>query len=199
MFQLTKPRAADVEFALGKIAPADAAQSEILGLKSGLRVPAIPPGFVRDRSQSTLGHGRPMFEAAVSALRQWLPFDLGWVKAANPSAQIELGQIVAVQVHSLGLWSLNLSRIVEVINEADSFGFTYRTTCHHVEEGEERFLLTFEPASGNVTYDLEAVSRPRAFLAKVGFPITRAFQRRFARDSHRRMTEFLSRLVNNPE
>jgi len=40
-----------------------------------------------------------------------------------------------------------------------------------------------------VIYRLEAVSRPRAFLARLGFPITRSFQHRFVRDTHRRMHE----------
>jgi uncharacterized protein (UPF0548 family) len=59
----------------------------------------------------------------------------------------------------------------------------------HVEEGEELFLLEFDPATGQVSYQLEAVSRPRNLLARLGFPITRAFQHRFARDSHQRMLD----------
>ena len=168
---------------------------EFLDLRSGLKSGQMRRGFAHDQSRSRLGAGRAEFEAAVRAMEQWKPFDLGWVRVANPSARIEVGQTVAVEVLALGLWSINLSQIVEVVREPFLFGFTYKTTLQHVEEGEERFLLTLNRDSGAVDYDLEAVSRPRSLLAKLGFPVTRAFQHRFARDSHRRMREAIESRV----
>jgi uncharacterized protein (UPF0548 family) len=73
----------------------------------------------------------------------------------------------------------------------DCFGFLYSTTELHVERGEERFLLEFDASTGHVWYELEAVSHPRQILARLGFPLTRAFQHRFARDSERRIREFI--------
>lgn len=116
-------------------------------------------------------------------------FDLGWVRVANRDAEITVGQIVAVEAHTLGMWTLNLSRIVEVIASEHAFGFVYSTMTMHVEEGEERFLLEFDPGCSEVFYDLEAVSCPRNALARMGFPITRHFQHRFARETHTRMLE----------
>jgi uncharacterized protein (UPF0548 family) len=116
-------------------------------------------------------------------------FDLGWVRVANPGARIASGQVVAVEVHSLGLWSVNLCQILETIDSETCFGFLYATTSHHIEQGEESFILRFDAATGEVVYLLEAVSRPRHFLAKLGYPITRSFQHRFARESHRRMRQ----------
>jgi hypothetical protein len=46
---------------------------------------------------------------------------------ANPLAKIEAGQMVAVEVHSLGLWSVNLSQIVAKIQTERRFGFIYKT------------------------------------------------------------------------
>jgi uncharacterized protein (UPF0548 family) len=149
----------------------------------------LPFGFAQDRLRSRLGQGVPAFLAAKRAFERWVPFDLGWVRVANPESLIALGQIVAVEVKTLGRWTLNLSRIVETFDTATRFGFLYATTEKHVEEGEERFLLEFNPATGSVWYDLEAVSRPRHVLARLGLPVARAFQHRFARDSHRRMRE----------
>jgi uncharacterized protein (UPF0548 family) len=97
------------------------------------------------------------------------------------------GQIVAVEARTLGLWSVNLSRIAEVERTPMSIGFLYITTGDHVEEGEERFLLSLDHDTGNIWYELEAVSRPRHALAWLGYPISRAYQHRFVRDSHRRM------------
>jgi uncharacterized protein (UPF0548 family) len=149
----------------------------------------LPFGFARDFSQSCPGHGDVAFMAAKLAFARWSMFDLGWARVANPEASITPGQIVAVEVHSLGLWSLNLSRVVEAVDTPNRFGLVYSTTQMHVEEGEELFLLEFDPATGQVSYQLEAVSRPRNLLARLGFPITRAFQHRFARDSHQRMLD----------
>jgi uncharacterized protein (UPF0548 family) len=68
-----------------------------------------------------------------------------------------------------------------------SFGFIYATTELHVELGEERFLIQFDPATSNVWYELEAVSRPRNVLARLALPVSRAFQHKFARESQRAM------------
>jgi uncharacterized protein (UPF0548 family) len=114
-------------------------------------------------------------------------FDLGWARVANPQASIVPGQVVAVEVYCLGLWSLNLSRIFDVIDNESAFGFIYSTTAKHVEQGEERFLLKFDRATGDVWYELEALSRPRHLLARMAYPYTRAMQHKFARDSHWRM------------
>jgi uncharacterized protein (UPF0548 family) len=119
-------------------------------------------------------------------------FNLGWVRVANPIAPIAMAQTVAVEAYTLGLWSLNFSRVLEVVDTPSFFGFLYATTEFHVEQGEERFLLEIDPASGDVKYTLEAVSRPRNDLARLCYPITRNFQHRFARDSHRHMSEVVS-------
>ncbi len=169
--------------AAGRSAP------RFLSLTGGITSPQVPAFFSRDYSQSRLGEGAVAFAAARRLFARWEMFDLGWVRVANTYAQIATNQMVGVEVHSLGLWSINFSRIIEVVDTPTSFGFLYATTQFHIEEGEERFLVTFDAVTGTVNYTLEAVSRPRDPLARIGFPVTRAFQRRFARDSHRRMSE----------
>ncbi len=161
--------------------------SRFLSLHGGMKTARLPFTFAHDLSRICIGHGQPSFLAAAEGFERWAAFDLGWVRVANPAAAIVVGQIVAVEVQSLGLWSLNLSQILENVKTERSIGFLYSTTEHHVEEGEERFLITLDPVSGEVWYELEAVSRPRNALARIGLPITRSFQHRFARDSHLRM------------
>jgi uncharacterized protein (UPF0548 family) len=187
VFSLNKPTAAAINESL-----AAASQSYFLALQTGLKPSRLPFAFVHDFSRTLLGNGEPDFKRAKLAFRQWVPFDLGWVSVVNPTAPITVGQIVAVQAHTLGLWSLNLSRIVEVLDTPTSFGFLYATTPFHIEEGEERFLLTLDPENGNLWYELEAVSRPHNPLALLGLPITRHFQRRFARESHCRIAKVVS-------
>jgi hypothetical protein len=45
----------------------------------------------------------------------------------------------------------------------------YTTTAFHVEEGQERFVIDFDPESESVSYEIEAVSRPRHILARIGY------------------------------
>jgi len=151
-------------------------------------------GFDHDVSSSRLGSGDAVFAAAKAAFTRWVQFNLGWARVANPSASIAAAAVVAVEVHSLGLWSVNLSRIVDVIDRPHRFGFVYSTTGFHVEQGEERFLLTMNSRTGEVRYGLEAYSRPRSFFARFGYPVTRSFQHRFARDSHARMLNEMTQL-----
>jgi len=114
-------------------------------------------------------------------------FNHGWTRVANPAATIEIGQIIAMQAHTLGLWTLNMSRIVETVDTPTRFGFLYATTPMHVEQGAERFLLEFNPTTGEVLYVLEAISRPRHLFARLGWPLSRHFQHQFVRESHNRM------------
>lgn len=129
---------------------------------------------------------------AREAFQRWEQFDLGWVLVVNPTARIALGQMVAVEAHTACLWSINLSRIVEIVDRPTRFGFMYATTALHVEEGQERFVIDFDPESGSVSYLIEAVSRPRHILARIGYPFSRAMQHRFARDSHARISHCIS-------
>lgn len=87
----------------------------ILSLSLGL-VSALPRGFRHDRLRSDIGEGKPAFDQARQAFLEWKMFDIGWVRVANPEASITVGQIVAVEAHTLGLWTLNMSRIVEAID-----------------------------------------------------------------------------------
>jgi uncharacterized protein (UPF0548 family) len=190
VFTLTRPTAAAIKQQIAAAAGLPSAAPPLLSLQGGLsQSRRLPFCFAHDCKRSKIGQGHAAFAAAKRAFERWAAFDLGWVRVANPEARIAPGQLVAVEVHTLGLWTLNISRIIQVIDTPASFGFLYATTEMHVEEGEERFLLEFAPKTGDVCYELEAVSRPRDALARLGFPATRAFQHRFARDSHRRMRE----------
>ena len=173
--------------AAARLAPSSPSLLTVNDRLDGVR--RLPLGFAHDFKRSSIGQGEKALAAARLAFQRWAMFDLGWVRVANPQAPIVEGQIVAVEARTLGLWSLNLSRITEVVDGQNRFGFVYATTKMHVEQGEERFLIELNAATREVFYELEAVSRPRNFLAFVGLPVTRSFQHRFARDSHGRMAE----------
>lgn len=189
MFTLRRSTAAQIEARISAAAASPHyAGAHLAPAAAGLTAP-LPLSFAHDTSESVLGRGAEVFVAAKHAFRTWTMFNLGWVSVANPTAQIVVDALIAVEAKTLGLWTLNLSRIVSVVDTAHRFGFVYATTGLHVEQGEERFLLQFHPDTASVVYRLEAVSRPRSPLARLGYPITRVFQRRFARDSHRCMLQ----------
>jgi uncharacterized protein (UPF0548 family) len=150
-----------------------------------------PKGFVHDLSRTEVGRGLQAFDAARHAFRRWQQFDLGWVQVLNPSAEFAPGQLVGVEVHTVCLWSMSLNRIVETVDSPSRFGFMYATTALHVEQGQERFVIEFDPSTEAVSYLIEAVSRPRHPLASLAYPFSRAMQRRFARDSHARLRRYI--------
>jgi uncharacterized protein (UPF0548 family) len=151
---------------------------------------AAPSGYKVDHNRVQLGEGRAAFARAVDALRGWKPFDLGWVSAHPDTAPLEPGITVAVRVRHFGFWSLNASRIVYTVDEEGPivrFGFAYGTLPDHAEQGEERFVVEWHHEDNSVWYDLFAFSRPNHPLARLGKPLARRLQRRFAADSKRSM------------
>lgn len=162
----------------------------LLTLGDGLSI-TPPVGFAHDLCRSEIGSGYRAFDVARVAIQEWKQFDLGWVQIANPSPQIRPGELVAVEAHTAYLWSINFSRVAQIVNSPTQFGFMYATTALHVEEGQERFIIEFEPESESVFYLIEAVSRPRHVLARVGYPVSRAMQHRFRKDSIARMKRAL--------
>jgi uncharacterized protein (UPF0548 family) len=151
-----------------------------------------PPGYVVDHNRTRLGSGPDCFARAVEAVRAWTMFDFTWLRLLWPDAPIEAGTTVGLLIRHYGFWSLNATRIVYTVDEAGPvwrYGFAYGTLPEHGERGEERFTVEWVREDDSVWYDVLAFSRPNYLLARVGYPLTRALQRRFAVDSKRAMAE----------
>lgn len=148
---------------------------------------ALPPvGYTVDHTRVQIGAGEHAFTAAKTVLQNWGHFQLGWVEALPRETPIQRGEVVAVVARSMCLWWLNAARIVYVVDEFEPvrrWGFAYGTMPDHVETGEERFTIEWNRADDSVWYDILAFSRPRHVLARLGYPLVRRLQRRFARDS----------------
>ena len=141
-------------------------------------------GFNVDEERTILGYGPAVFTKACACLRAWQHFAFPWIFIYPPDAAINPGTTVVVVVRYLGLWWINACRIVRVVsNELECWGFSYGTLWAHAESGEESFMVAIQPPDGLVTYHLRAASRPRALVARLGYPFTRALQARFRRDS----------------
>ena len=151
-----------------------------------------PTGYTIDHNRIQLGSGEQDYQRAVAALREWQQFDLGWVKIIPTGVALEVGATVAVKARALGSWSLSAARVVYLIDEdgpVRRFGFAYGTLRDHVERGEERFTVEWHKQDNSVWYDILAFSQPRHPLVRLSFPFARMLQKRFVRDSKRRMVE----------
>lgn len=155
-------------------------------LRATLESP-LPSGYAIDHNRVCLGRGEMVFERARRALMEWKMFDLGWVELIHPSSPVAPSQTVLILAHTWNLYSLSASRVLAMIDSDDSemqrWGFCYGTLQHHVERGEERFTVEYHRADDSVWYDILAFSRPQHSLARLAYPLSRAAQRRFARDS----------------
>ena len=155
-----------------------------------------PAGYTIDHNRVRVGQGADDFARAAESLRRWQMFELGWLDLCWPNAPIQAGSTVAVLVRALGVWWLNACRIVYVLDEGAPtrrFGFAYGTLSEHAEQGEERFSVEWRPSDDSVWYEIFAFSRPKHWLARVGYPLSRQLQFRFAIDSMHAMLSAVDR------
>ncbi|HET6670996.1 MAG TPA: DUF1990 domain-containing protein [Pyrinomonadaceae bacterium] len=185
MFLLTKPSLARIQDLVAAHKDVPFSYPEV-----GATRTTPPPGYTVDHNRVQLGFGEECFKRAVSAIRSWKQFDLGWVQALPVESPLEVNAAVGVLARHLGFWSFNVSRVVYVIDEHGpivKFGFAYGTLQTHVERGEERFTVEWHRDDDSVWYDILAFSRPNRIIVKFGSPYARTLQRRFARESLRAM------------
>ena len=153
-----------------------------------------PAGYDLDHNRTLLGHGPAAFEAACEAIRRWRMFPPPWTEVQPPDTPIEAGRVVTMLARAFGLWWMNACRIVYVVDETTPvrrFGFAYGTLPAHVERGEERFTVEWDDED-RVWYDVRAFSRPRYWLARLGYPLARRLQRRFVAQSQAAMRRFVA-------
>jgi uncharacterized protein (UPF0548 family) len=163
----------------------------------GIARTAAPAGYRVVEAEGVIGQGRDAFQHAVIALTEWRQFNLGWVAVYPRRAPLRPGTTVLVLARHLGFWSVNACRVLYLLGDCprprglspqngDTLrvaGFAYGSLTMHAETGEEIFEVSYDPASGAVRYRIRAVSRERAALARLGFPVARALQHRFRVDS----------------
>ena len=187
MFLLTKPSAQRVRELIAAQYDLPFSYPEV-----GATRTTPPQAYYIDHNRLQLGVGNECFDRAVRAIRSWKQFDLGWVEPVPRDTPIALHAAVGVLARHFGFWSLNVSRIVYLIDETgpvQKFGFAYGTLASHVERGEERFTIEWHRNNDSVWYDILAFSRPNKPLIKLGLPIARRLQRRFAKDSLKTMAQ----------
>lgn len=145
-----------------------------------------PHGYPVNHHRVQLGRGAFTYARAVDALKSWTMYALPWTRTFPAGTAVSEGSAVCVLARHFGLWSLNANRIIYVIEERgnlDRYGFAFGTLPGHVEQGEERFTVEWRRADNTVWYELLAFAKPKHILARIGYPLTRLVQKRFAKDS----------------
>ncbi len=91
---------------------------------------------------------------------------------------------------------MNLPKCSDEKGAVERFGFAFGTLPGHSEEGEERFTVEWRRGEDDsVWYELLAFARPHHILAKIGSPLVRLTQRRFAKESFRAMRKAIDKKV----
>lgn len=184
--------------------PSEEAIDRFLGTQQGLPVTysaegitrnaAPPPGFNADHLRHKLGSGAEVFERAVKELRSWTMFQQQGIRLESQGRPPDVGVLMAIVVRVGPMWWANACRVVYVVDESAPLrrvAFGNGTLPGHAECGEEVFSVEMDEA-GQVWYDLRAYSRPRHWLARLGYPLTRMMQRRFALRSAAAMGRVIS-------
>lgn len=189
VFQLMRPSAEQVSRFVAAQQGATFSYPDVGATGSG----SAPAGYKVDRNRVRLGTGAETFRRATAALRAWRMSSLGWTSIQPANAPVTQGETVAAVIRHYGFWSLNACRVVYLLDDDEDgvrrTGFAYGTLPAHAEIGEERFTVEWRLSDDSVWYDLYAFSRPGQFLARLGYPLARRLQRRFARESKQAMLD----------
>ncbi len=147
----------------------------------------LPEGFDHDVQRQPVGAGVDDWERAKAAIRSWKQFDLPWVRFYHPEMALLPGAVVVFAARPMGLWTLNLCRIVSVFDESDAstarFGLSYGTLEGHSVSGEERFELSWDHRTDDVFFEIRKFSQFRHWLVRASAPVARRIQAKFSREA----------------
>ena len=143
-----------------------------------------PDRFTTNRSSAVIGQGESVFQRAKAAICEYQMLQLGWIQTVGPQEPVARDSVVCTLARHWGVYTLNVARIVYVDDSLpDRFGFAYGTTQEYPLAGEERFTVSINGTTGEVTYEIFSFSRPLSLLVWLVLPSLRRAQRRFCRDS----------------
>lgn len=149
-------------------------------------------GYDYDTLRVKLGTGRRVFEIAKQAIKYWKMFPEKWTRVHPIKPEIGIGETVAISAKYLGMWWVNMARIVYVVEDLDTYGFAYGTLPGHVEKGEELFLVRMDEHE-DVFYEIIAISKPNILLAKMSYSLLRGLQKKFRENSATEIFEYVKK------
>ena len=182
MFFLTQPSDAAVREILSGMQDKPFSYRQVGITKE--RLERAPRGFRLDAYGVELGQGEPLFERARALLGRIDNYPPSFTRVVRPQEAVAPDMVFAPVASHLGFYSVHPCRVIYVIDEQQPrrYGFGFGTLKGHAESGEERFMVTLDERE-RVTYEVQAFSRPIDWLARLGAPLTRAYQLRFQRET----------------
>ncbi len=175
MWFLRRPRPAQLDGLLAKVARLSLSYPDVGMSRPGARVPA---GYGREDHVVDLDLD---FEAAADALAGFATHRLPYMFLHPAGARVSEGLDVIVCARIGPLWTANPCRVVYVERTANRFVYAYGTLPGHSEHGEELFAVE-RGADGQVRAQTVALARPQDLLARLGKPIAHRVQRRIKVD-----------------
>lgn len=149
-------------------------------------------GYRLQVHHSKIGRGLEAHAKAIDCLNRWEQFQLGWAEV-DPNTRVEVGQGVCVCAKTFSIWTANPLQITYVEQEKQEdrkvYAFGHTTQKGHMLRGEERFEVSWDKKTDDVTYRVLSISKPANWLSTLTYPAVCHFQERFARESAKRMAE----------
>jgi uncharacterized protein (UPF0548 family) len=143
--------------------------------EQGASLAVMPDGYRQDRWTADLGpFSSGQLERAAHALLSWQA-QRGAGLTIVPATPVRDGATFAIVIKLPVGFVTAAGRVVRVLDEPDRRGFAYGTLPGHPEQGEEAFVVAGE--AERLVLTVQAFSRPRHPLARLGGPVTRALQR----------------------
>jgi len=134
------------------------------------------PGYRSTGATVELGAGRAAFDAGVAALQSWRVHEQARVQITSDQPVVVEGANVVMLYRLAVVYFTVACRVVYVIDTDNRWGFAYGTLPHHMERGEELFMLEIDHDE-QVRFSVSAIWRPGHPLVKIGMPVTRVVQR----------------------
>lgn len=147
-----------------------------------------PLGFHHFERRIRLGSGDgadPAFERGRALLRVWGPQVGAGIRVEGGEVSPAVGNTAVLHARIGGVLRMHAPlRVCWTVDVPGRAGFAYETLPGHPEHGRESFVVTRvrDDASGvdDVWFTVEAYSRPAAWYARLGGPVSRMIQLRYA-------------------
>ncbi|MDZ7704094.1 MAG: DUF1990 domain-containing protein [Trueperaceae bacterium] len=150
---------------------------------------AVPFGYRETRYRTVLGVDPGVFEHAKDALQNRVMYPAPLSALRPEDVPLTSGATLVVVLNLFGCQALNAIRVLAIDDRPDDYRLVVGTLPGHALVGKEVFRIVRE--GERVVYELYALSKPHHWLAKLGWPLTRWVQRRFARKSLEKMARAL--------
>lgn len=134
----------------------------------------LPRGYHHVRAADVIGSGIDDFNSAATTLMTWDMHRRCGIRMVSATPSVEVGGEVVMR----WLGQRFRCRVVDVVDEPLRRGFAYGTLPGHPERGEERFLVSLDVETNDVTASITAFSRPGSWATRLAGPIGRWIQHR---------------------